>query len=59
MSRRIARTITIQLRLPLPPGHKPADVVADLRETILKGPAFKGFENQVTVQIVKRETTYL
>ena len=59
MSRKVAITVTVELRLPIPPGHKPKDVVDDLKQAILAGPAFKGFENQVTLRVTKRETTYI
>lgn len=59
MSRRSATTITVQIRLPVPPGHKPKTLVDEFREAIRKNPAFAGFENQVIVNVVKRETTYL
>lgn len=58
MSRKSAITITVQIRLPVPPGHKPKLLVDELRNILKRDQVFRGFENQITLSVVKRETIY-
>jgi hypothetical protein len=55
MSRRLAQTIEILLRIPLPPGVKPNQALASVRAALEQSNLPT---KQITARIVKRETQY-
>lgn len=67
MSRRSRVTIEVLVRMPLPAGAKPAQALAYVRAAIGShaggldphNPMFDLAPTGFTIQIVKRETTYL
>lgn len=59
MSRRVAITITLSVRIPLPPGYKQQAVVKQFQTWLEKEPVFQGLAKQISVKVAKREVTYL
>lgn len=58
MSRRTRTLLTLEVRVPQPPGYKQTTLIEWVKETLRReGSPFKSFETQV--KIAKRETTYL
>lgn len=58
MTRKTRTILTVQLRIPQPPGYKQAALVEWIKETLRReGSPFKSFETQV--RVVRREISYL
>lgn len=58
MSRRTRTMLTVQLRIPQPPGYKQSTLIEWIKEVLRReGSPFKSFETQV--RVTGREVTYL
>lgn len=59
MTKRIAQTITLSVRIPLPPGFSPKRVTTELSLLIENAKMFESLRSQIIIRTLKKETVYL
>jgi hypothetical protein len=59
MTKRVATTIVLSVRLPLPPGVKVNAAIASVQQLLRDHRPFESFSKQIIIKLSSRETVYL
>lgn len=60
MSRKSFTTLSVEVKVPQPPGHSQKEILNWILEAMRQaGSPFQSYENQVQVKLAGKKTTYL